>query len=218
MSILQADSIQKSFKDKVVLSDVFLKCQQGEIVGVFGRNGSGKSTLFKIIFGMIPSASRFVKMDQKVLQSSAQTRKYVNYLPEHGFLPGHVKVESAFVLFHGSPIPEKLREDNFLSTLLQKRVGQMSFGERRFVEILLILYSKARFALLDEPFKGLSPLTRDLITEHIKVVKPEKGLIISDHDAERMCEVSDTLMFLENGFLKKLRNRRELTDLGYLPL
>lgn len=217
MSTLQIDSIQKTFKEKVVLSDVFLRCKTGEIVVVFGRNGSGKSTLFKIIFGTLPSMSRFVKVDEKVLRTPAQTRRYINYLPEHRFLPGHIKVRAAFSLFHGAPVPAKLREDVLLSTLLQKKVGQMSFGERRFVETLLVLYSKAQFVLLDEPFKGLAPLIRDRIVYHIEEVKPTKGIIFSDHDVERSCEISNTYMFLENGFLKKLRNIGELREMGYLP-
>jgi ABC-type multidrug transport system ATPase subunit len=217
MNFLQADSIQKAYKNRRLLSDVFLRCQTGEIVGVFGPNGSGKSTLFKIMFGIVSAESRFVKVGQRVLRSAAQTRKYINYLPEHGFLPGQLKVRTAFDCYVGASLPEGLNDDIVLRHLLPKKVSHLSFGERRLVEVLLVLYSRAPFALLDEPFKGLGPLVRDQITGHIQMVKPTKGLIIADHDVERICEISDTLMLLKTGFLKTLESRRELKDLGYLP-
>jgi len=51
MSQLHIDSVTKSYNNKVILSDVFISCQKGEIKGLIGRNGSGKSTLLKIVFG-----------------------------------------------------------------------------------------------------------------------------------------------------------------------
>ncbi|MDM9631761.1 ATP-binding cassette domain-containing protein [Robiginitalea aurantiaca] len=217
MSVLHVDSIRKRYKDKIILSDVYLKCQTGEIAGVMGRNGSGKSTLFKIIFKTVSADSRFVKVDHKVLRGSAETRKEINYLPEYGFLPHHVRIRDAFELYLGRALPAGLKEDAFLLPLLQKKAVQMSVGERRYVEILLTLYSEAGFVLLDEPFKGLAPLIRDQIVHHLRLVQPGKGILISDHDAGRICEISDSLMLLKNGFLKKLRDRAELITLGYLP-
>ena len=92
MSLLQVDSIRKSWNQTPLLTDVFLTCQTGEVVGLLGRNGSGKSTLFRIIYGDVSCESRFVKVDQTVLNSLAATRKHLNYLPEHPFLPGGLKV------------------------------------------------------------------------------------------------------------------------------
>ena len=51
--VLEIDSIQKKFDLITILSDVYLKCETGDIVGLLGRNGSGKSTLLQIIFGIL---------------------------------------------------------------------------------------------------------------------------------------------------------------------
>jgi ABC-type multidrug transport system ATPase subunit len=58
---MQVDSVMKAFGTKQVLTDVFLTCDQGEIIGLLGRNGSGKSTLLKIIFGSLAADQKFVK-------------------------------------------------------------------------------------------------------------------------------------------------------------
>ena len=51
--ILEVDSVQKQYDNTTIVSDVYLKCETGNIIGLLGRNGSGKSTLLKIVFGII---------------------------------------------------------------------------------------------------------------------------------------------------------------------
>ena len=61
--LLEVDSVQKSFDTKSILSDVYLKCETTDIIGLLGRNGSGKSTLLKIIFGIEKADFKFVRID-----------------------------------------------------------------------------------------------------------------------------------------------------------
>ena len=61
--ILEVDSFQKYFGDKLVVSDVYLKCETNDIIGLLGRNGSGKSTLLKIIFGIVNANNKSVRID-----------------------------------------------------------------------------------------------------------------------------------------------------------
>jgi ABC-type multidrug transport system ATPase subunit len=217
MSVLQADSIRKSWKEKRVLSDIFLSCATGEVIGVLGRNGSGKSTLFRIIYGEISSESRFVKVDQTILNTVGSTRYHINYLPQQSFLPMKLKVGSALELFITASVKGSLEEDAILKPLLQKNIYELSFGERRFVEVILLLHGKAAFILLDEPFKGLGPLIRDEIIRHIENVRDRKGIILSDHSAEEVLRISDKILFLKNGFLREIEQKEQLIELGYLP-
>ena len=92
----------------------------------------------------------------------------------------------------------------------------MSGGEKRIVEILLIIHSKAEYILLDEPFNGVSPIIRDYIIEYIKSNKSSKGYIITDHDYENVINLADRIVFLQNGFLKEIKDKSELIELGYL--
>ncbi len=64
--ILEIDSVIKSFDVKQILTDIYLKCQTGDIIGILGRNGTGKSTLLKILFGTLKAENSFIKINGKV--------------------------------------------------------------------------------------------------------------------------------------------------------
>lgn len=217
MSLLQVDSIRKSWNQTPVLTDVFLSCATGEVVGVLGRNGSGKSTLFRIIYGDVSCESRFVKVDQTVLNGLAATRKHLNYLPEQPFLPVGLRVAEVLKCLRGEVTPGIGEIDPFLMALLPKKVGDLSFGERRFVEVTMVLNGTGSFVLLDEPFKGLGPLIKEQVVRQIGRVKSRKGIVVTDHAAAEILDISDTILLLSRGYLKKINNPKELIEGGYLP-
>lgn len=217
MSLLQVDSIRKSWNQTPVLTDVFLTCATGEVVGLLGRNGSGKSTLFRIIYGDVSCESRFVKVDQTVLNRLATTRKHLNYLPEQPFLPGGIKVVDVLRCLGRKVWPGISKKEAFLMDLLPKKIRELSFGERRFVEIITVLNGTGNFVLLDEPFKGLGPLVKEQIVRQIRQVKSRKGIVVTDHDAGEILDISDKILLLSRGYLRKISNPKELIDGRYLP-
>ncbi|MDT0690635.1 ATP-binding cassette domain-containing protein [Salegentibacter sp. F188] len=216
MKNLHVDSIRKYYDGKLILSDIFLSCRKGEIVGLIGRNGSGKSTLLKIIFGIESAENRFVRVDYKVLKSFRNSKKFINYLPQENFLPSEIKVQTIIKLF----LPEKRRiqllRNVFIEPLLGKKFNVLSGGEKRILEILLLLNSEADFVLLDEPFNGVGPIIKDLIIQIINDEKAHKGFIITDHDYENVMKVTDRIFFLKNACLKEIKDKEELVQHGYL--
>ncbi len=99
MGDLHVDSVIKSFGTRQVLTDIFISCKKGEIVGLLGRNGSGKSTLLKIIFGSMQADAKFVRIGNKLITGLCDNRKLINYLPQHSFIPNHLKVGTIISLF-----------------------------------------------------------------------------------------------------------------------
>ena len=94
--ILEIDSVQKYFNQKIVLSDVYLKCKTGEIIGLLGRNGSGKSTLLKIVFGILSADNKFIRVDGKVLFKNSDLLNEISYLPQENFIPSSFSVKISF--------------------------------------------------------------------------------------------------------------------------
>ena len=99
-NILQIDSINKSFTNRQILKDIYLKVNIGDIVGILGRNGSGKSTLLKIIFRTLEAESKFIKIGDKVFDKAYLNKNTINYLPQNDFLPKQVKVKDIIKLYH----------------------------------------------------------------------------------------------------------------------
>ncbi len=216
MSKIHIDSITKSYNNKVILSDIFISCEKGEIKGLIGRNGSGKSTLLKIVFGTEKAESKFVRVGNKVIKNISDGRNLINYLPQDNFLPDNISIKSLINLFLQKENRKIVLENEYVKPLLNKKNQDLSGGERRIIEILLIIHSNAEFILLDEPFNGVSPIMRDYIIEYIKKMKSSKGYIITDHDYENVINLADSIVYLQSGFLKEIKDKIELVELGYM--
>lgn len=216
MSTLHVDSLTKSYDSQIILSDVFISCSQGEIIGLIGRNGSGKSTLLKTIFGATPSDSKFIRVGEKVIKKTSDNYNLIHYLPQDNFLPNNVKIKTLIKLFLPHMHHKALLNNEVVSPLLHKKSQELSGGERRIIELLLVINSNAKFILLDEPFNGVSPVVKEKIIAYIKTIKPSKGFIITDHDYETVISLADRLIYLKNGSIKAINDKSELIEFGYL--
>ena len=108
-----------------------------------------------------------------------------------------------------------------LAGFSEEKIKNLSVGEARLIEILFIIYSDAKIALLDEPFHSLSPkiisIIKEEIKEEIKKLKTEKGFIISDHQYEDVLEISDKNALLVNGSLQVIEDLTDLKFHKYIP-
>ena len=216
MSFLHVDSVTKNIGNRLLLSDIFLRNKKGEIDVIFGRNGSGKTTLLKIVFGIESSTTKFVKVDDKIIKSVGDSRGLINYLPQENFLPNKINIEKLIKLFLPKQVVSEVIQNQHIRPLLKRKNRELSAGERRIVEVVLILYSDANFILLDEPFNGVGPIVRDQIKDLIFQMKSKKGFVIVDHDYEVLITLADNIHFLKDGVLKKIADHKELIELGYL--
>lgn len=214
---LHVDSVNKSYGEKIVLSDIYLSCKPGEIVGMLGRNGSGKSTLLKIIFGSVIAENRFVKIDSVRVSKPFENFNKVRYLPQDSYLPKDVSIDKIIKLFGDNLDANKVRNDPFISNNLKKTSRQLSGGEKRIIEILLMVYSNSRYILLDEPFNGVAPKNIEFIKTRIREQSQTKGIILTDHDYRNIIDVSDRIILLFDGGTKEVKSLDELKYWGYIP-
>jgi ABC-type multidrug transport system ATPase subunit len=214
--LLEIDSVQKSFDNKNILSDVYLKCETKDVIGLLGRNGSGKSTLLKIIFGITSTDFKFVRIDGRVKTKAKDLFDEISYLPQDNYIPNMFSIKKAIQL---SVPKEKILEfcaDEIIGTMLDKKVSHLSGGELRYLEIKIILNNSSKFVLLDEPYNGLSPLMVEKVNELIAENSKTKGIIISDHNYENVIKVSNKLVLLKEGQAHHLIYKEELIEKGYL--
>lgn len=217
MNGLHADSIRKNLGGRQILNDIFISCQKGEIIGLLGRNGSGKSTLLQVIFGSLKADHKYVAIDGLRVDTLFEARKYIQYLPQDNFLPSHLRLKNIISCFCTPQKAELFKAEPVIQTLLYKKIGELSGGEKRIFEVLLLLHSAADYLLFDEPFNGISPLQIEIIKELIQIHAVGKGVIITDHSYENVLAIASKIILLNNGNTRLINGRHELVDYGYLP-
>ena len=212
---LEVDSIQLDFDGRSILRDVHLNCKQGEVVGLLGRNGCGKSSLLKIIFGTLKPNYKYVSIDDQFIHKGYHNNR-IAYLPQHNYLPDSIVIEKlarmvvdpdSWTEFIGLPSYQKNHD---------KKVDELSGGELRQLETMMIIHSRADFILLDEPFTHISPIQADEFKPVIRACAQRKGIIITDHQYYNILDVSNRIVLLTNGSTKHINNVDELVTYGYI--
>lgn len=212
---LEVDSVLHSFDDRTILSDVYLKCERGDIIGLFGRNGSGKSTLLKIIFGTLKGERAFIRIDGKVVDRQAMRTGKIVYVPQFNYLPESMSVSKVVKLSLDKD--DLLFDDMFYMRTRNMLVGELSEGEQRYLAILIALESSAPYVMIDEPFKAIGPLLSDKIRKVIEKVSPDKGIIITDHNYREVHKIANRFMLLRDTCLFPITDKAELIKYGYYP-
>jgi ABC-type multidrug transport system ATPase subunit len=213
---LLIDSIQKSFNNKNVLRDIYLKVNTGDIVGLLGRNGSGKSTLLKIIFGTLKAESKFIRIND-VVRNSPFESKQISFLPQNDFLPKYLKVSSIIKCYCNKRNIDNILGDEIIKKIYQSKIRNLSGGELRYLETKLLFNIESDFVLLDEPFNGVSPVLIEKIKQEIIEKSKTKGIIITDHDYRNVLSVANKIFLMKNGSIKEMKTKDELQEYGYLP-
>jgi lipopolysaccharide export system ATP-binding protein len=215
-SVLEIDSVLKSFGTRQVLTDIYIKLQTGDILGIFGKNGTGKSTLLKIIFGTLRAESQFIRLDGQVLDSLNKRKNNICFLPQDDFVPKQLKLHQAVKLFIPNIQHHTFFDDPLLNGYQNSKVSGLSAGELRYFEIKLILNSPSKFILLDEPFTGISPILVEKLSDLIKISAKEKGIILTDHEYKSVLDTANRYGILVDGEIKYFENKTDLIKWGYI--
>lgn len=217
MKVLSVQNIHQSYATRI-LDNLELQWETGEIIGIFGRNGTGKSTLLKILFGKIKPEQGSIHLDDRELESSTIiAEKLVAYLPQDSFLPKNSKVQDIIPFFH----PEGEAQDRIfyaksVGDFTKKKIKELSLGQRRYLELLLVGNLDHPFLLLDEPFSMVEPLYKEHIMDFLTSLKETKGIIITDHYYQDVLKVAAKSFILKNGRLKRISSEIDLLAEGYL--
>ena len=201
----------------MVVKEVDVSVQRGEIVGLLGPNGAGKTTSFYMITGMIKPTLGNVFLDDIDVTNDAmykRARKGIGYLAQEPSIFGKLTVEDnlKLVLEMRKDLSidsqnEKMRsllEDLSVSHLSLSKGNTLSGGERRRVEIARCLCMDPDFILLDEPFAGVDPIAVEEIQGIVHSLKEKEiGVLITDHNVRETLSITDRSYLLFDGQILK---------------
>ncbi|MEO1345490.1 MAG: LPS export ABC transporter ATP-binding protein, partial [Pseudomonadota bacterium] len=191
---LVVSSIRKSYKKRVVIRDVSLTMQQGEVVALLGPNGSGKTTTFYAIAGLVQPEGGRVTIDGRDATHLPMYRRAklgIGYLPQEMSIFRGMSVEDNIMSILDIAEKSRSRRRERLESLLAefsiehlRRVHALALsgGERRRVEIARCLAANPKYLLLDEPFAGVDPISVGDIRKLVADLKTRGiGVLITDH-------------------------------------
>jgi branched-chain amino acid transport system ATP-binding protein len=208
--ILAVSGVSKRFGGRIALDNATLDVEPGTITGVIGPNGSGKSTLFNIIAGSIPSDSgRIVIKGQDVTRASPAEicRHGVGRTFQISRLFAEMTVlENLVAIAHGlddkAAIKRALELMDFLeiSPLANRWGSELSYGQRKLVEMARALMLNPSIMLLDEPFAGINPRLQNRIVDHLDTLR-KRGMTVFfiDHEMRIVLSACDLVYVLSEG-------------------
>ncbi|MFD2173124.1 LPS export ABC transporter ATP-binding protein [Rhodobacter lacus] len=211
---LKVVSLRKSYRKRLVLRDVSLCLDRGEVVALLGPNGSGKTTCFYAIAGLVtPDAGevRIDGVDATAMPMYRRARLGIGYLPQEASIFRGLTVEQnilavlEIVLDDPHRRRERLEEllgDFAIAHLRQAPALALSGGERRRVEIARCLAADPKYLLLDEPFAGVDPIAVAEIRALVAHLKERGiGVLITDHNVRETLEIVDRAYILHDGHM-----------------
>jgi lipopolysaccharide export system ATP-binding protein len=220
---LYTQNLIKKYKKRIVVNDVSVEVNQGEIVGLLGPNGAGKTTTFYMTVGLIrPNEGRIFLdgRDITALPMYKRAQLGVGYLAQEASVFRTLTVEDNIMAvlemtkLDAAARKERLEAllDEFSLQKVRKSNGNvLSGGERRRTEIARALASDPKFILLDEPFAGVDPIAVEDIQSIVSGLKKRNiGILITDHNVHETLSITDRAYLLFEGRILKAGTAEEL--------
>ena len=190
---LELLGVSSGYGEAVVVRDVGLDIQPGEIFALLGKNGMGKSTLLKTVMGFLPILSGTIRMAGENMTGQPSyriARRAIAYTPQEQALFQDLTVEENLELAVRDPgrlragLRRMAEVFPFIPERLKQRAGTLSGGEQKMLLIARALMSSPRLVLVDEITEGLQPSVIQMLAAVLKDERERAGtamLLIEQH-------------------------------------
>lgn len=196
MNAIQLSNLTKYYGKSKGILNLNLDVKEGEFFGFIGPNGAGKSTTIRTLLGLItPSSGQAKIFDETIRRRNPQIRSHIVYLPSEAVFYRGMKVKDLLKLSADLHYKDCSAEREILCRRLQldvnRKVDELSFGNRKKVAIVSALQHQPKLLILDEPTSGLDPLMQREFF-HIIRERNEQGatVFLSSHvlsEIQRNC-------------------------------
>ena len=217
--MIQIEGLSKRYHDNIVLEDVSLNINEGDVIGIIGPSGTGKSTLLRCIDQLEIPEKGTINLGEKTIDLSKKNKKEINEIRQNTGM-----VFQRFNLFEkktalenvmeGLIVVKKMSRQEAKKIALEElaKVGMtawanhypkhMSGGQQQRVAIARALAMKPKLLLLDEPTSALDP---ELVGEVLDVIKEIAGkgytMLLVSHEMSFVRNVSNRVIFLDKGHI-----------------
>jgi ABC-2 type transport system ATP-binding protein len=222
MSILETESLTRSFNTVIAVDKLNLTIESGEIFGLLGPNGAGKTTTIKMLTTLLPPTSgKAYVAGYDVVAQAGDVRRVIGYVPQmlsaDGTLTGY---ENLIIFAKLYDLPKSEREDRVHDALdfmgledsADKMVRQYSGGMIRRLEIAQSMLHRPRVLFLDEPTVGLDPNARRTVWEHIQELCTRYGttIMLTTHMMEEADVICGRVAIMHHGKIAAIGSPEQL--------
>ena len=221
--LLYTELITRSFGGLLAVNKLSLTFRRGQVHAIIGPNGAGKTTLINLLSGdLLPTSGQITFNGQNITQLPAYKtsqlgigRSYQRTNIFHDFscwqnvwLAAQSRIKSSMRFFRSaesyaeiSKVVEWALEISKLENSAAVRASNLSYGEKRQLEIGMLLAMKPKVLLLDEPMAGMSETEVDVVIDLVKRLTSEHCIVLIEHDMDAVFAVADILSVMDNGRL-----------------
>lgn len=205
---IEVQNVVKRFRDQVVLKNISISFEKGQIHGIVGRNGSGKTVLFKCICGLMHPEEGVILVNGKRVGRDVDMPEDIGAIIEApGFLPNYSGYKNLRFLAN---IRRKIGKEEILSVLKtvgldpesSKHVGKYSLGMRQRLGIAQAIMEDPEILILDEPMNGLDNAgVQDIRALLLELKAQGKTILLASHNHEDIAALCDTVHEMDGGVL-----------------
>lgn len=204
--MIKLKGIGKGYGNGIVLQDLDLEINKGEIIGLLGPNGEGKSTLVKILAGLITDYGGEYEFEGKKFEYKC--KNYIGYMNDTAIIPNGWRVIHAidyykrnFTTFNEEKV---LNLFNLFEINIEEKMRELSKGAVEKVHLALALSIDAKLYILDEPFGAIDLIARE---EIIRIIldnfSPDSTIIIVSHLVRDVEKMLDRVILLKDKKIEK---------------
>lgn len=207
---IEVQNAVKRFRDQVVLKNVSISFEKGQIHGIVGRNGSGKTVLFKCICGLMHPEEGVILVNGKRVGRDVDMPEDIGAIIEApGFLPNYSGYKNLRFLAN---IRRKIGKEEILNVLKtvgldpesRKHVGKYSLGMRQRLGIAQAIMEDPEILILDEPMNGLDNAgVQDIRALLLELKAQGKTILLASHNHEDIAALCDTVHEMDGGVLSE---------------
>ncbi len=223
--MIQLNNIEKRFGDKVVLKDISLNVQDGEVVSIIGPSGSGKSTLLRCINLLEQPTSGSVWIDGvNIIESDVQTndiRTQIGMVFQGFNLFDNKNVLENCMLAQTNVLGKSKEDAKRTALMFLESVGMIEFsnaqvsglsgGQKQRVAIARALCMNPKYMLFDEPTSSLDPeVVGDVLDVMKNLAKMGMTMVVVTHEMMFAKQVSDRVVFMSDGVIVEEANPKQM--------
>ena len=204
MSVISVKHLNKYYGKSRGLEDASLEVKSGEIFGFIGPNGAGKTTLIRILMGLLDKdKGEATIFDQPCHMDSYIINQAIGYLPSEALFFNEYKVKDIIAFYSKFHHVDETYKRHIIKELdidIEKRVSELSFGNKKKLGILIAMMHQPKLLILDEPTTGLDPLIQQkFLNLLLEAKKQQTTVFLSSHVLSDVQKVCDRVALIKDG-------------------